>query len=94
MALFFLLAAGISYFWESHIVALVFVGLAVLEQVGVLVRATINPSWVIRKRIDAGLDIDHLQPGRHVLSLIATKVLFLWILAFFVYHISREAGFH
>lgn len=92
MTFFLLLAAGIAYFLKANVVALVFIGLSILEQVLVLIRATVDPEWVVRKRIESGVNVDFLRPGKHVISLIATKVLFLWILAFFAYHVSQEAG--
>jgi|TARA_R110001632_G_scaffold62488_1_gene150030 hypothetical protein len=89
---FFLIAAGIAYFLKAHVVALVFVGLSIAEQLLVMLRASIDPEWYIHRRIEANQDVDLMRPGKHVIWLIVTKVMFLWILGFFAYHVSREAG--
>lgn len=94
MTLFFLLVGGIAYFLNAYIVALVFIGLSILETLLVILRATFNPEWVIQRRISAGIPTDIFRPGKHVFSLIVTKVLFGWILAFFAYHVSAAAGLH
>jgi len=90
--MFLLLAAGVAYFFDAYRVALAFFGFSILENLLVVLRATINPTWVVQKRIEAGVDVDILRPGKHVFSLIATKVLLLWILAFFAYQVSLQAG--
>ena len=93
MTLFFLMISAIAYFLDAPRVALAFVSLSILEQVLVMGRALIDPQWVVRRRIDSGVFVDFLRPGRHVVSLLTTKTLFLWILAFFAYHIYPECNF-
>ena len=82
-----LLFAGVAYFLKGYTIALVLVAICILEQVAVLLRALFNPDWVIQKRLEARVDVDLLRPGRHLMSLIAMKVLMLWILGFFAYHL-------
>ena len=93
MTFFFLLAAGIAYFLKVYVVALVFIGLSMLEQVLVMIRATVDPSWYIQRKLEAGERVDFLRPGKQIIGLIFTKVFLLWIFGFFAYHVSREAGF-
>ena len=58
MTFFFLIAAGIAYFLKAHVVALVFVGLSIAEQLLVMLRASIDPEWYIHRRIEANQDVD------------------------------------
>lgn len=87
-----LLIAGVAYFVKGYTIALLLITICILEQVTVLLRALFNPDWVIQKRIEARVDVDFFRPGRHLMSLIATKVLMLWILGFFAYHIYSAAS--
>ncbi|MCA8893128.1 MAG: hypothetical protein KDA56_15215 [Hyphomonas sp.] len=93
MTFFFLLAGAIAYFLKAYVVALVFIGLSILDQALVLIRATIDPDWYIQRRIEAGQPVDLLRPGKQIIRLIVTKVLLIWILGFIAFHVSREAGF-
>ena len=93
MTMILLLAAGIAFFLNAFFVSLVLIALAILENTLVILRATLDPDWVLRRRIEAGVHVDFSNPSKHIFGLISTKVLLLWVLGFFAYRVSVAGGF-
>jgi len=55
--------------------------------------AVANPDWYFRKRMQAGLEVDFLNPAQGIGALIITKVIVIAGLIWAGWHIATKAGY-
>jgi hypothetical protein len=84
---------GVLYFLGLYNFALLLIALAIVSGAGAIVKSIANPDWYAQQRMQAGLDVDFINPGRGIASLIATKVLVITILLWAAWRIATKAGY-
>ena len=81
------------YYFKFYALALVVILYTAANGLLGLSYSVMNPRWYAYKRLQAGLDIDILNPGKGIKSLVITKIISTPILLFFAWHIAGKAGY-
>jgi hypothetical protein len=57
---------GIFYLTGRYNMALLLLVLAIISGAGAAIMSVVNPDWYFQKRIQAGLEVDFLNPGKGI----------------------------
>jgi hypothetical protein len=84
---------GILYLAGQYGAALLLIVLAIISGAGAALMAVANPDWYVEKRMNAGLDMDFINPNKHIVSLLITKAVVIAVLVWAAWHVAHKAGY-
>ena len=88
-----MLLVSILYFTGQYTLSFWLIVFLILNGMFAVVKAIANPNWYMSERLKAGLDVNLLNPGKGISSLVVTKVILIVILLFFAWKIGEKAGY-
>jgi hypothetical protein len=84
---------GVMWLTGQYEKAFWFVVLSIISGLGAVVMSIANPDWYASRRMQAGLEVDFINPSKGIRSLIITKIVTTAILAWFAWKLGQLCGY-